>query len=301
MTLQPCNRRGAFLLPDCLAALFCAGILFTLLTAVLLPVSRLQSELDDRRTAILRAENVAAKLRLPALFCGIGLSKDPALYKRGFNNRSEAPFFWNGPLEITSGVKNLPASGLRIVYGCFDGLVAAKRSSSSTGAITVTLKSKPSDSNFEPDLYNKQSSVKNWVVLDGRTLSSPLWLTGLSDRLLSLKSVNDKSLTVRREEKLFLVRAIECWAADGVFRTNDLRTTGNQPREDGICDLRFRLDGEARLLEIFILVHGSEGGIMERFGLANRMEAWPSDFSPPECGSGLRHHSFHYRLKLPNL
>ena len=49
---------------------------------------------------------------------------------------------------------------------------------------------------------------------------------------------------------------MECWRDDKLY-TKDFRTTGDQPRENGICDIRFYLDDGKNLLTVYLVARGA--------------------------------------------
>lgn len=254
------DRRGfrAFLFIDILFSVLILSFIFILFFHPFKNGIDLLCLLRDRRIAQQRIRTVRAVLDAPLRFCALGVPLDAEAYKKALGSRSGRFFGWDGPLSVTDGKNGEEDACLRIVFA----YPAACRTSAAgmTGkeASYVSFRSKLSRTDFDPDIYDKPGSIKNWVTFaNSDPPRAPLTVSSFSEYSLKLRSFDNDEVRIPKGEELLLLRVLECWAGrDGIFYTNDHRASGAQPRENGVCDLRFRL--EEGLLTIYVIARGED-------------------------------------------
>lgn len=258
---------------------------------------------SERLTAERRAETVMSILDEALLCCGIGMPFDAGDYKAAFGSRSLNPFNWGGPLSVTEGLYGEENGKLRLAYGVQEGVRTDAPCSSDSGELFISFTLPPKANYLELEAtYNKGNYVKNWILFENISPPRlPLLVTQLSGRSLKVKSSGGVPFSVPKGDRLTLFRAMECYAASGMFYTKDFRTAGSQPRESAVCDARFELDSGRKLLTVYLLVRGD--GPLSSDGMIYGGEDWPRSYLEPweraELSGNL--YAFKFERNLPNL
>lgn len=252
--------RFAFTLAECLVALLIISLILPALFSPLKNTLYAYRLYRDRRIAESRIWTVRAILRNPVFYCALGLPVEAGLYKTAFGAKLGQPFSWEGPISVLPGPDDgLPGGLLRLAYAYPE--LCRTRSGGLIGktASAVRFDAAPNRDYFALDLFDKTGSVKNWVMFENsRPPRVPLVVLKASGAELELKNYLADEVFVPRGERLLLFRALECWARDGKLYTKDFRTTGEQPRENGVCEIRFYLDGGGRALTVCLVVRGDD-------------------------------------------
>lgn len=259
----PCGedrRYFAFTLAECLVVLLIISLILPALFSPLKNTLYAYRLYRDRRIAESRIWTVCAILRPPVFYCALGLPVEAGLYKTAFGEKPRQPFSWDGPISVLPGPDDgLPGGLLRLAYAYPE--LCRTRSAGLVGktASAVRFDAALNLDHFALDLFDKTGSVKNWVIFENSLPPRvPMTVLKASGAELELKNYLAEEVFVPRGERLLLFRALECWARDGKLYTKDFRTTGEQPRENGVCEIRFYLDGGGRALTVCIIVRGDD-------------------------------------------
>lgn len=276
-----CRRHRGFTYIECLVALLISAFVFLPLYTSFRGTIRTYRLFQDRRIAESRIESVGAILRNPAFYCGAGLPSSSSVYKKAFGSVAAAPFSWSGPISIDESDSGASDGCLHIAYAYPypGGCLTADEYTVGKSSTSVTFKTAPDTSLFDLTVSTKATSVKNWVLfLNSYPRRAPMVITSASNKILKLKNYLYDEVTVRQMDKLMLFRALICWAEGGKLYTKDYRTTGNQPRVNGICDIRF--EREDSLLTVYVIARGDDdklapGRIVNEDACrADLLEAW---------------------------
>ncbi|MEG1602364.1 MAG: hypothetical protein RR340_01965 [Cloacibacillus sp.] len=291
----------AFILADCLAALF----IFALILPAALSLWRTASfELRlcrDRAVAQRRAECVAAILVAPVFYCGMGMAAGAEGYKRGFNNRLATPFSWNGPLSILPTYDKRPEGLLRVAFGFPESARLKNEARGVESKAELTFDAPPVLNYLDLSLFDKGSSVKNWLLFAGCRKRTPFCALAANGAKLTVKNYAAKDFYLPKGDRIVNFRALEVFSRDGKLYTNDFRTAGEQPRENGVCDIRFRVRDDMRALTVYILIRGDDASLANGAAAVRRVENWPPEYRVAYNEYPYPLYSFQYSWPLLNL
>lgn len=250
------NKHKASLLIEILIATAIIASIFPVMPTLLKQAADIFLSLYDKRIAAQRIISVESLLESPLFYCGYAMPCDAAEYKSTFNNTSE-PFSWDGAISVTDygGRKN---AALRIVYGKRENLRVASKFNFSEGiSETIYLSGKVNSDNLKASSANFPSKVQNYVLFASMSRAAvPLPVRKISSNGITISGSIYKNFVIPAQDTLYLLCALKLYAQDGKLYSNDYRTTGIQPRLDGIEDLRFFLDDTHKTLTTYTLVRG---------------------------------------------
>lgn len=217
---------------------------------------------NDRRIAESRICTVGAVLRIPVFYCTLGIPLDAGEYKKSFGSNLSSPFSWNGPISVTQGRDGKADGCLRLAYGCPEPCRTQREYGVGKTAAPLRFDTAANQNYFALDLHDKSQSVKNWVLFENCVpRRTPLVVTRASGYEFQLKTFLADEAVVPKGDRLLLFRAVECWALNDRLYTKDFRTTGDQPRENGVCDIRFYLNGDRSRLTVCLIVRGDDDSL----------------------------------------
>lgn len=252
------GRSRAFFIAEVLLSVLILSLISAIFFAPFKNGMHLLRLLRDQRIAQQRILTIRAILGAPARFCALGVPTGAQDYKESLGSRSGRFFSWAGPVSVVKGKNGEEGGCLRIVFAYPLSCRTSAERTVGKSASSVGFDRKLDAGYFDADIYDKPGSVKNWVTFaNSDPPRSPLVLSKFYDYSLALRSLNKDEVVVPKGERLLLFRVMECWAgADEIFYTNDYRTAGAQPRENGICDVRFSADGQ--LLTVYVVARGED-------------------------------------------
>lgn len=289
------NLLRAFITAELAAAL--AAVLFLIppsITALKYSMT-LYRQYSDSRIAERRAETVAAILNMPIRWCGAGMPMRPEEYKKAFGAKALNPFNWDGPISVTAGKSGEENGMVKIAYAYPAGTRTSAETSANAHSAAVSFIHVPNSDYFDLNLFDKSRSVKNWVIFHNiHPLGTPLTVTGASGKTLVLKSYTEESFAIPKNESLLLFRALECYALNDILYTRDFRTAGDQPRENGVCGIRFRLDAGKNMITVFLMVRGDDTSLAP--GKIRGGAGWPSELLEEWRQYGSRYVLYAYRF-----
>lgn len=283
MARQTVILRG-FILAETLIAVAIAGIITPPVVAAAMQCAEYMNNFIDDKVIMLRVANVESSLKTAIFYCGYGMPANSKKYKSAFGNQTKEPFNWPGPISVQSYSGRTDAK-LRVAYGYPSG-VAAYKTIAASGALDYITIQKEFGSGMvlaDGNLSKAPSSVKSWILFGCISpLSTPLAVRKLSGRSVQVSSAAT-SFRIDYGDEAYYFRAGTYYTNADRLYCNDFRTTGDQPKADGIVDMRFKLDKDAGLLKVYILVHGN---LKLRSGpKVKGAERWPAEYGVP-TGSG---------------
>lgn len=287
------GRLRAFAIVELIVALTLAAAVAPPVFAGLRNAARLYRLCRDERVAERRAGTVAAVLKMPLRFCGLGMPSNPSEYKKAFGSKLAAPFSWDGAVSVEGG-------RLRVAYAFPEGSRSSEPCAGSVYEASPKVTRAPDSSSFDMGLWDKSSSVKNWVLFpDAYPERAPLTVTNVSGSTLRLRSRTEEKYEIPKGARLFLFRALECWSDGEKFYTRDFRTTGGQPRADGVLGARFELNEERNMLTLCLMVRGEDAGLA---GTPVKNRGCPDDFLAlwPLGSHRYALYAFRFVWRLPN-
>ncbi|MDO4952226.1 MAG: hypothetical protein Q4E34_00185 [Synergistaceae bacterium] len=251
------KSKGSILV-ETLSAAFIAAMFFPVILSLFKNTVDNCLRLYDTRTALQRICAAEAVMKQPVFFCGYGMPSDAAEYKKTFQNASSEPLSWEGPVSVASynGRNN---AQLKIAYAkrekCF---TSAKTTFTGSGTVKFN-QNLPSDK-IKAAYSGEYAGIKNYVFFGGMSPKPvPLLISKISGNSLVLGTSSQGSFCIPSGEVLYLFCAMKLYAADGKLYSYDYRTSGSQPRVDGIEDVRFILkNGRTKQLAVYILARGNK-------------------------------------------
>ena len=284
---------------EALVFLFIVGMFMPMCAEMADGAAAIYRAKTDREIAAGRAENVISLLKSPAYYCGVGLAAEPADYKKAFNNRQETPFSWAGPLSVIDHRDGRKDSVIRLTYAIPDDAFIVRSEHTGDFKANAYFDKAPVKEYLATDYYNPSRYIKNWVIVAGPQARTPFYAHGQDGKMLKLKNYIHKEPAFAKRSRLHYVRALETYAESGVLRSNDFRTAGIQPRENGIADARFKIKG--RKLKVYLLVEGADPSLAQRRGKsAALLKDWPAEYPEKLNGSKFQLYAFAYTLPLKN-
>lgn len=275
------NRKSsAFTLAELALAMFLALLASgALLTAFKLSADSMYMLLD-RRASANRTARAVAFLKSPVFYCGSGLPSDAASYRAAFGNSAYAPYSWNGPIEVRNAPNSYPDGLLMLAYAQPSGIALAGRAISVGGSVNAELSSTPDVDMLAASAGGGSVNIKSWIVFpETMPPSVPLRVMSLSGRRLALRSAAGREFYIQKGAEFSLFRAYRIFCDNGVLYSVDYRTTGTQPRIEGIMDIRFGLDMAERLLTVYVLSRGNH--VYKSPREINGAGSWPEEYLAP--------------------
>ncbi|MDO5563054.1 MAG: hypothetical protein Q4F74_05515 [Synergistaceae bacterium] len=257
----------------------------------------------DLRTIQNRAEAVVTLLRNPVFYCGMGLPVAPNEYRAAFGGSVYASYYWNGPISAVKSPTGKAGGELRLVYAkpAYVKLTSDLKYPDDgnklyfNGAVGVdTLASRSSG---PPETLRECVIFKNSFPRVNPLIVR--WVTG-TRKSVEVESLINPEFKLYKGDMLHLLYVYRIFARNGILYTQDYRMSGEQPRVDGISDIRFDADAERRTLTVYALIRGDRAYVDRP--AVDGAETWPEKFSDGEVykQSNYRRRLFVFTLGLPN-
>ncbi len=251
-------KHTASVLVELLASAFIVGIFIPVLLGLLKQTSDRVILMYDQRCAVQKILSAESLLKLPVFYCGYGMPSEAAEYQKSFQNIQAEPFSWEGPVSVISfnGREN---AMLKTAYAKSCSVYTTTKISRSSQGTVQLNKNLPSD-NLKASSAAIPQNIKNYLLFGGMTPSpQPLCVRNIYKNEVTLNTPNGKLFSIPEIETPYLFCALKVYAQNGKLYTKDYRTTGDQPRVDGIADIRFYLDddNEEKKLTVYILASGN--------------------------------------------
>lgn len=281
--LKSPGGRPGFALAEMLVSLAVSAVVMSMLLSALASAARYSEHLADYRKAIARVAAVEAFLRLPAAYCGFGVPLEPDRYRAAFWNMPHEPFNWEGPISAGTASARLTGTfdrrrdnALFIAYALWSDCKASRRTTLDGEKIVMRLDRAPRTGKIER-ISRSQPSCKSFVSFASAVpTGTPLCVEKIETSSLLLSNAHGRHVTVQRDDKMWLFRAMTVFAYNDRLYSYDFSGSGRQPRVSGICDLRFRVDAEAKKLTVYIMARGDKkynGRQRDR-----RIAEWPEEY-----------------------
>ncbi len=250
------NKSRGQILIEVLAAAFIVALFSPSLIAVFKFTMERCISIYDLRVAMQRIAAAEAILREPVFYCSYGMSNETYEYRKAFGNQEKEPFNWAGPIAVDSYNGKLNAV-LKIAYAKRGKLYSFKRSVCMSEGI-VQLNSAPDSNNLRAVSSGIPSSVKNFVIFGGMSpLATPLCVRKISGANIIVSTPIYDNFCISSADPMYHFCAMKVYASNGRLYSYDFRASGNQPRIDGITDVRFYLsDGKSKILTVYLLTEG---------------------------------------------
>lgn len=281
--LRLSGGRPGFTLAEMLVSMAVSALVMSMLLSALVSAARYSEHLADYRKAIARIAAVEAFLRQPAAYCGLGVPLEPEQYKAAFWNMPHEPFNWEGPVSAGTASARLTGTfdrrrdnALFIAYAMWSDCRASRRVTLDGEKVTMRLDRAPRAGKVER-ISRSQPSCKSFVCFGSSIPTrTPLCVERIDPSSLLLSNAHGRDVTVQRDDKMWLFRAMTVFAYNDNLYSYDFSGSGRQPRLSGICDLRFRVDTEAKKLTVYIMARGDKKYNERQRG--RRLVEWPEEY-----------------------
>ena len=296
--LQSSKKRGSLLIGLLIAMTAALAFMASMYSTFKLSIIR-SSEMLDQRIAIDRAQSAAALLKAPVFYCGYGMPSEASSYREAFLLQTQRePFNWSGPVSVMdrNGRRN---AELRIAYG-MPSRVSVNYSCAKSGAAACISLKQPFEKNYElvrPFYFSKPNNVKNWLLF-GAMLppASPFAVKSVAGMTVRVQGRTSEFMIPEGDEA-YLFRALKVYCDKGALYTQNYRSSGVQPRTQGIEDMRFELAGDKKTLTIYIIARGN----LAADGNALRdADDWPEEYKTAAAASRYRLYASKITWSLPN-
>ncbi len=294
------DHRG-FLLTELLISL----LTFIVITAAILTTLKLSAEkitsFLDYRKATLRIAKAAALLKAPVFYCGFGMPLSSSVYKRAFGSQKFDPFRWEGPISACKGPNSFANSELRIAYAMPGTPRLSLRTVSEYSESLVRLDKFPPLGSIGESFAGCAFDIRNWVIFPSSFPPAlPLRITAASGKTLSVKNNFDSSFSISKGDRIYHFRAMKIYCLNDRLYTKDFRSSGDQPRIEGIRDMRFDVDIGKRTITVYLLVRGDH--LYEKNMPIKNSDLWPDEYIGPWISKGSKYQQFAAKRvwRLPN-
>lgn len=255
------NNYVGVTLVEILLSTFLFLIIIPSLLALLLQTRNFFIKLNDYRTAHNRAFSTISLLRYPVFYCGLGVPMDPAEYKQSFGSSRFQPFNWAGPISVVKSSSGSEDSELRILFAKCDYKKLKSSFKYKEQGTVITITNKVDKNSIIPLSSGPVNNIKNCIVFKSSFPNiNPLIVRWVSNDLTSLEIesyLNSEYFKLYKNDSIYLLSALKVFCKNGILYTNDFKTSGDQPRIDGIQDIRFYLDNNKKFITIYILSRGN--------------------------------------------
>ncbi len=274
------KKRKAFTLVEVLIALLITSVIGGSTVSLLYTYLKNYEQSSEYTTALQRGQMVLSYLEPVVLAAGLGFPSSPDLYTHVVNGDPLLKS-WGRPLSLADNGRRI-----RLVYSLVLEAVTADMVDFSPGESTsVALTGNTYGLNLD---YAYGPLTNKWVSFLSTGTPS---LTGSTVSPLVLSFLGRDAITSARFDPLLLVRTMEAYVKDGIFRVKDNNIPPNgegQPVVEGVLKIYFEeLDGN--VLKVSVLTRGDA-----REGLSSPQEAIPW----PDGGNPITSDDYRYKLVL---
>lgn len=242
----------------------------------------------DKRAAIARIAQINSLIYSAAFYCGYGMPSDPVEYQNYFDTDNVYPFNWQGPISVYA-VNGKSNGKLRVVFGKNSDAEIADDVFIHNSEGTITLTKSLSSYNVKSE--GSLLSVYNVLTVgDMFPHAVPLIVTKVSGKNYSVR-VNDSEVSefyINKEQPVFVFYGAELFSNNGKLYSYNMRVSGNQPRVNGVEDIRFYIEGN--MLTVVMLVRGVKKFSAKKNSIMNLERA------PQELKAEWQNVSSDYRL-----
>jgi prepilin-type N-terminal cleavage/methylation domain-containing protein len=211
----------------------------------------------DYRCAVTRISMAESLLRLPVYYCGYGMPLSADIFHESFGNIRSEPYYWDGPISVITynGKQN---ALLRVVYGMPANSVTASAFKYDTLYKTIHMSKEFTPLYLTADFFGYTRSIRSWVLFGGMTPETmPLQIRNINGQNLLVKSYLNDKFMIPKGDELYLLSAMKIFVKNDVLYTYDFKTTGEQPRVQGIMDMRFIVDKKLGKITAYVLARGN--------------------------------------------
>lgn len=279
------GKRSAFTLPELLVSFAVFAVAAAALTSLLMTASQRLSYVIDYRKAVLRAADAEAFLRTPAACCGYAMPLDPESYRAALGGYDEAPFNWDGPINVENSgapftsVSDVRMDGILLIAYTQPGSARVKNLTildDANDVINLDRTPQPSEFGLGP---TGKPSCKQFVGFGGAVPPGTIFELAEyrpGSPSLRIRRTGSGSASVQKNDETRLFRAMAVYAFNDILYSYDYSGSGRQPRLRGVHDLRFQVDTGARKLTVYIVSRGDKqyAGSAPVRGL----EHWPEKY-----------------------
>ena len=250
----------------------------------------------DEKIAMLRIAKAESTLKPAVFYCGYGMPGESKLYRKAFGKQGTEPFNWAGPIVVRPYSGRADAE-LCIAYGYPSG-VLSYYSYVINGALADIAVQKEFSGGLVAAYDNQPKEVKNWILFSSvRPPNTPLAVKQLKGRSVKVSS-GAESFRLDEGDEAHYFRAVIYHCNGETLYSKDFRTTGVQPRTEGIVDMRFQLDKATGTLTVIIL---ARGGIRSDTGPEIRgAEKWPAEYGAVPATGPYRYYIEKIIWRIPN-
>lgn len=294
LLFQKNKKHPAYMLVEILFVTLMTSAMCMSLTTALKQAADLLTMSRDSRAMQNRATAVITLLRNPIFNCAMGLPLDPNEYREAFGNSSYVSFYWQGPISAVKSPTGKISGELRIAYAKPAYIKLASDVNYPDDGNTlyldkaVEINALASRSRGGPGALNECVLFKNSFPRVNPLIVR--WING-SRKSLEVDSLINSRFKLYKGDMLHLLYAYRVFAKSGTLYTQDYRMSGEQPRVDGISDIRFDVDKDKRTVTVYLLVRGDH--VFPECQKVEGAESWPGKFS-----DGAIYADSNYRRKL---
>ena len=197
----------------------------------------------DKRIATSRADSVFSLLQDPIYHAGYSMLPESEFASQFFNTIVE-PFSWGCAVSCPTSEK------LRVIYAIPLYTLVKSTVETKDGSCDFDFTTSIDANQFSVSIYD----IKTYVVLHSATSENKIFrIINANSSYLRVTNKMDTEYDIGANGMVMALRAMEATADGGVFRTKDFRTSGVQPRVDGIWKIHFDLNKSKKLVTVTVI------------------------------------------------
>lgn len=278
------DKKRAFTLPEVIITLSLLAVILGALLTSLAAVARRLEYLADYRKAAARVAGVEAFLRAPAAYCGYGMPLEPGRYAAVFADNSRAPFNWPGPVSAAAmkrfcaGPKGCRRDNALLIAFAMPGRALVKELTILDASNDILTLNHAAGSPGFSDILRLRPDLRLYVCFGSAIPPGSLMKVEkiISGTALKMRWPGFSRVTVQKNDRIGLFRVLEIWTTHEILYSNDYSGSGRQPRLRGICDLRFKVDLDAKKLTAYVMARGDKK--YKKAPAVRGIEDWPREY-----------------------
>ena len=237
------RRHTAFTVLEILLAFAISLPILLVIVRTATSVSESYWKMLDRRIAISRANSVFSLLQDPICHAGFAMLPESEFASQFFNNVVE-PFSWGCAVSCPTSDK------LRVIYAAPLNTLVKDTVEAEDGSCDFDFTLSTDVNQFSTSVYD----IKTYVLLHSATSENKVFrILSRNSNYLRVSNKMDTEYDIGANGMVMALRAIEATADGGVFRTKDFRTSGVQPRVDGIWKIHFDLNKSKKIVTVTVI------------------------------------------------
>ena len=216
----------------------------------------------DYRIAQNRIFSALSLIRHPVFYCGMGMPVDTEEYRVAFGRSRFQPFNWAGPVSAVKNSLGKENGELRIVYAKSEHIKLKENFEYIKQGKTISFTKNINENSIIPRNSGIPENTRNCIIFKSSfPVFNPLIVRSAnknSPHVVVESFINPNFFKLYKNDTMYVLCAMKVFCKSGVLYTNDFKIAGDQPRVDGVNDIRFNVNKDKQNITIYLLVRGNQ-------------------------------------------